>query len=184
MAADSQQLLKAVDFAAIKHKDQRRKNPGKTPYINHPIGVANILSNEADVTDIEVLVTAILHDTVEDTETSCEEIEEHFGRCIRILVEECSDDKSLQKAERKRQQIEHAPMCSPKAKLVKLADKIYNLRDLNEITPEGWSEERVQEYFSWASKVFVGLRGTNKNLDRIYEELLKNRGVEISPLDI
>ena len=176
--ADSQLLLKALDFAAIKHKNQRRKNPEKTPYINHPIGVANILSNEADITDIEVLVSAVLHDTVEDTETTFEELEENFGTVIRKIVEECSDDKSLSKAERKQKQIEHTPMCSPKAKLVKLADKIYNLRDLNDVTPEGWSKERVEEYFIWSSKVFQGLKGTNKTLEQIYTDLLKSRGVD------
>ena len=178
--ADLQRLLKAVNFAAIKHKNQRRKNPEKTPYINHPIGVANILSNEVGITDIDVLISAILHDTVEDTETSFEELEENFGPIVRGIVDECSDDKSLGKAERKQSQIEHAPMCSPKAKLVKLADKIYNLRDLNEITPEGWSRERVYEYFLWASKVFRGLQGTNSTLDKIYIGLLKTKGIDTS----
>ena len=178
--ADVQRLLKAVNFAAIKHRNQRRKNPEKTPYINHPIGVANILSSEADITDTDILISAILHDTVEDTETSFEELEDNFGPIVRGIVDECSDDKSLGKAERKQMQIEHAPMCSPKAKLVKLADKIYNLRDLNEITPEGWSGERVHEYFLWASKVFRGLQGTNNTLDKIYIGLLKTKGIEIS----
>ena len=178
--ADAQRLVTAVNFAAIKHKNQRRKNPEKTPYINHPIGVANILSSEVDVADIDVLVSAILHDTVEDTETTFDEIEDNFGVVVRGIVEECSDDKSLPKAKRKENQIEHAPMCSPKAKLVKLADKIYNLRDLNESTPEGWSNERVQEYFVWASKVFQGLKGTNHALDKIFTDLLMSRGVTIS----
>ena len=178
--ADTQLLLKAVDFAAIKHKNQRRKNPDKTPYINHPIGVANILSNEIGITDIDVLASAILHDTVEDTETTFEELEDVFGRVIRGIVQECSDDKSLGKTERKQSQIDHAAMCSPKAKLVKLADKIYNLRDLNNITPEGWSNERVYEYFVWASKVFQGLKGTNSTLDKIYIGLLKTRGINTS----
>ncbi|XP_065069912.1 guanosine-3',5'-bis(diphosphate) 3'-pyrophosphohydrolase MESH1-like [Rhopilema esculentum] len=177
--ADVTLLIKCANFAAIKHKNQRRKNFEKTPYINHPIGVANILSDEADVADIEVLAAAILHDTVEDTDTTFQEIEDSFGVVIRRIVEECSDDKSLPKQERKRLQIEHAHICSPKAKLVKLADKIYNLRDLNKEVPEGWTDERVSEYFKWAGKVFQGLKGTSKKLDTLYLDLLKERGVDL-----
>lgn len=178
--ADLQLLVKATNFAAIKHRNQRRKDPQETPYINHPIGVAEILCNEAGITDIDVLIAAILHDTVEDTDTSFEEIGEAFGPVIRGIVEECSDDKTLEKAERKQLQIDHASMCSPKAKLVKLADKIYNLRDLNSVQPQGWTTERVQEYFCWSSKVFKGLKGTNKILDDIYSSLLKTRGIDSS----
>ena len=178
--ADTQLLLEAANFAAIKHKDQRRKNAEKTPYINHPIGVAHILSNEAGITDCEVLAGALLHDTVEDTNTTFEELESKFGSAIRRIVEECSDDKSLGKEERKRKQIEHAPHCSSKAKLVKLADKVYNLRDLNRETPQGWSTDRVHEYFVWASKVFDGLKGTNETLDKLYKDLLKGRKVEVN----
>ena len=117
---------KCLNFAAIKHRDQRRKDPQKTPYINHPIGVANILSEEGDVTDLTTLMAAVLHDTVEDTDTTFEEIEENFGAEIRKIVEEVTDDKKLPKMERKQLQIEHAKHASPKAKVVKLADKLYN----------------------------------------------------------
>ncbi len=170
-------LIEAVNFAAIKHKNQRRKDEDKTPYINHPIGVAFILSNEAEIDDIQVLIAAMLHDTVEDTNTTFDEIENIFGKEVRDIVNECSDDKSLPKEERKRLQVEHASSHSYKAKLVKLADKIYNLRDLNRSTPVGWSEQRVEEYFLWASRVFQGLRGTNSKLDKIYIELLKERNL-------
>lgn len=97
---------------------------------------------EADVTDIKVLMAAILHDTVEDTDTTFDELEEHFGAEVRSIVAECSDDKSLPKQERKRLQIEHASSASKRAKLVKLADKLYNLRDLERSTPSGWTEVR------------------------------------------
>lgn len=154
---------KCIDFAARKHRDQRRKDSEKTPYINHPIGndfififfgyfdtlcdvflfsgVACILA-EADITDIKVLMAAILHDTVEDTDTTLDELEEHFGKTVRNIVAECSDDKSLPKQERKRLQIEHAKSASKRAKLVKLADKLYNLRDLEKSLPSGWTEVR------------------------------------------
>ena len=170
-------LITAMNFAAIKHKDQRRKDAEHTPYINHPIGVAYILSDEAGITDTEVLIGAILHDTIEDTDTSAEEIEQLFGSAVRRIVEECSDDKSLSKEDRKRLQIEHASATSHQAKLVKLADKIYNLRDLNRTTPEGWSKQRSHEYFNWAAKVLQGLRGTNQRLEEIYEYLLKDAQV-------
>ncbi|XP_076792711.1 guanosine-3',5'-bis(diphosphate) 3'-pyrophosphohydrolase MESH1 isoform X2 [Arvicanthis niloticus] len=137
MGSEAAQLLEAADFAAQKHRQQRRKDPEGTPYINHPIGVARILTHEAGITDIAVLQAALLHDTVEDTDTTLDEVELHFGAQVRRLVEEVTDDKTLPKLERKRQQVEQAPHSSPGAKLVKLADKLYNLRDLNRCTPRG-----------------------------------------------
>ncbi|XP_075860849.1 guanosine-3',5'-bis(diphosphate) 3'-pyrophosphohydrolase MESH1 isoform X1 [Microcebus murinus] len=138
MGSEAAQLLEAADFAARKHRQQRRKDPEGTPYINHPIGVARILTHEAGITDIAVLQAALLHDTVEDTDTTLDEVELHFGAQVRRLVEEVTDDKTLPKMERKRLQVEQAPHSSPGAKLVKLADKLYNLRDLNRCTPEGF----------------------------------------------
>lgn len=133
---------KCMNFAAIKHRDQRRKDSKETPYINHPVGVAHILSSEGNITDLDVLMAAILHDTVEDTDTSIDEIENVFGPKIRGIVAEVTDDKSLPKQERKRLQIEHALTASREAKLVKLADKLYNLRDLQKEIPQGWTEVR------------------------------------------
>uniref|UniRef100_A0A4X2KAS1 Guanosine-3',5'-bis(diphosphate) 3'-pyrophosphohydrolase MESH1 n=1 Tax=Vombatus ursinus TaxID=29139 RepID=A0A4X2KAS1_VOMUR len=137
MNSDAALLLEAADFAARKHRKQRRKDPEETPYINHPIGVARILTHEAGVTDITVLQAALLHDTVEDTNTTLEEVEEHFGAEVRGIVDEVTDNKALPKLERKRLQVENASHSSQGAKLVKLADKLYNLRDLNRRTPKG-----------------------------------------------
>ena len=142
------EFLRALSFAAYKHRDQHRKD-NKTPYINHPIAVANILLNEAGITDEAVLVAALLHDTVEDTDTTLEEIEQHFGHMVRGIVDEVTDNKSLSKAVRKQQQIEHADGLSNPAKLIKLADKTANLRDLTTAPPEGWSAERVENYLEW-----------------------------------
>lgn len=172
-------LLETVNFAAEKHRNQRRKDPEGTPYINHPIGVARILSHEGEITDVEVIQAALLHDTVEDTDTTFEELESVFGATVARIVQEVTDDKSLPKAERKRQQVEHAPHCSHQAKLVKLADKLYNLRDLNRCTPEGWSAQRVQEYFEWASQVVKGLRGTNAAIEEKLQQLFLERGVKL-----
>lgn len=179
MDSDAALLLETVNFAAEKHRQQRRKDAEATPYVNHPIGVARILSHEGGVTDIEVLQAALLHDTVEDTDTSPAELEAKFGPIVARIVQEVTDDKGLPKQERKRQQVEHAPHCSCQAKLVKLADKLYNLRDLNRCTPVGWTAERVQEYFVWASEVVKGLKGTNSALEEKLEELFRQRGVQL-----
>lgn len=170
-------IISTINFAAEKHKNQRRKDPEKTPYINHPIGVACILTQEANITDSLVIQAAILHDTVEDTDTSLDEIEDRFGKKVRDIVDEVTDDKSLPKLERKRLQIEHAPGTSYEAKLVKLADKLYNLRDLERSTPSGWSEQRVQEYFEWSKKVVDGLKGTNAALETNLDTIFKRRNI-------
>ncbi|KAG8001174.1 Guanosine-3' [Nibea albiflora] len=179
MNSDAVLLLETVHFAAEKHRNQRRKDAEQTPYINHPVGVARILSHEGGITDIEVLQAALLHDTVEDTDTTPAELEAKFGPIVARIVQEVTDDKSLPKQERKRQQVEHAPHCSRQAKLVKLADKLYNLRDLNRCTPVGWTAERVQEYFVWACEVVKGLRGTSSALEEKLDELFRQRGVQL-----
>ncbi|XP_043840274.1 guanosine-3',5'-bis(diphosphate) 3'-pyrophosphohydrolase MESH1-like isoform X2 [Dromiciops gliroides] len=179
MSTDAALLLEAADFAARKHRQQRRKDPEETPYINHPIGVARILTHEAGVTDITVLQAALLHDTVEDTNTTLEEVEEHFGPEVRRIVDEVTDNKALPKLERKRLQVENAAHSSRGAKLVKLADKLYNLRDLNRCTPKGWSEQRVQEYFEWAAQVVKGLQGTSPQMEGALQKLFLERGLSM-----
>jgi len=165
-------LLKAINFAAIKHSNQRRKG-NNSPYINHPIGVAWSIQNEGGISELDTLVGAILHDTVEDTNTTFEELEKEFGVKIRNLVEEVTDNKKLKKDERKRQQIIHASHSSKQAKLIKLADKLYNLRDLLKIPPKGWSLQRIQGYFVWSYKVIEGIRGTNIGLEKALDEVMK-----------
>ena len=164
-------FLKALVFAAEKHKNQRRKDADASPYINHPIALANILVNEGSITDINVLCGAILHDTIEDTETTKEELIQQFGEKITSIVLDVTDDKTLLKAERKLKQIEHASHASHEAKLVKLADKISNLRDILSSPPRDWSEDRKKEYFDWAGKVVDQIRGTNSKLENIFDSL-------------
>lgn len=168
-------LLNALAFAAHKHRDQRRKDAVASPYINHPIALANVLANEAGIDDERVLIAAILHDTIEDTETTEQELAREFGQEIGALVMEVSDDKNLSKAERKRLQVEHASTISRRAKLVKLADKICNLRDVVGSPPSGWSLSRKQEYFDWARAVVDGLRGVHPALEHIFDETYKLR---------
>ena len=163
-------LLKALAFAAHKHRDQRRKDPEASPYINHPIALADVLVNEGGVTDIEVLCAALLHDTVEDTATTPQELAQAFGARVAGIVAEVTDDTRLPKAERKRLQIEHAGALSAQAKLVKLADKISNLRDLASCPPADWPVQRRIVYFEWAKEVVDGLRGVNPRLEAAFDE--------------
>src|SRR5688500_14203977 len=132
-------IMDAASFAADRHRGQRRKDAEASPYINHPLALARILANEGGVTDTAVLVAALLHDTVEDTETTIEEIEARFGPEVAGIVAEVTDDKSLAPAERKRLQVVKAASKSDGAKLVKLADKTCNLRDLGATPPVEWS---------------------------------------------
>jgi guanosine-3',5'-bis(diphosphate) 3'-pyrophosphohydrolase len=162
-------LLRALAFAAHKHRDQRRKDAEASPYINHPIALADVLVNEGGITDIEVLCAALLHDTVEDTDTTTEELERAFGARIAGTVAEVTDDKTLAKAERKRLQVEHAATISREAKLVKLADKICNLRDVAARPPAEWDLARRREYFEWAKSVVDRLRGVNPRLEAAFD---------------
>lgn len=162
-------IIKAMAFAADRHRNQRRKDHDASPYINHPIALANVLANEGGVGDETVLMAALLHDTVEDTETSLRVIVEHFGQEVADIVAEVTDDRSLPKQERKRQQVEHAHHMSGRAKLVKLADKICNLRDIVDCPPAAWTAERKREYFDWAKSVVDGLRGVHPKLEDLFD---------------
>ena len=155
-------LMEAAMFAAEKHRDCRRKDADATPYINHPIAVANLLASVGEIDDIEILQAALLHDTVEDTPTEPQEIQEKFGCAVRDLVMEVTDDKDLEKLERKRIQVEKAPTLSPRAKVIKIADKIANLNDLASSPPAGWSLERQTKYVEWSNSVVAGCLGHNE----------------------
>jgi guanosine-3',5'-bis(diphosphate) 3'-pyrophosphohydrolase len=166
-------LLKALHFAANKHRDQRRKDIDASPYINHPIEVAEVLARVGGVTDLVTLQGAILHDTIEDTKTTPEELEAAFGAEVRRVVEEVTDDKSLPKAERKRRQIEHARQLSVRAQQIKIADKISNVRGVTQAPPADWSLERRQEYLNWTAQVVAGCRGCNAQLEAFYDQVLQ-----------
>ena len=168
-------VIRAAAFAAHKHRDQRRKDANATPYINHPLELARILTAEGGVTDAATIAAALLHDTIEDTETSAAELDREFGAEIRSIVEEVTDDKALPKADRKRLQVERASHASHKAKLVKLADKICNLRDIASNPPAQWSLARKRQYFDWARQVVDGARGTNRVLARLFDAAYAQR---------
>ncbi|EDV43272.1 uncharacterized protein Dana_GF18409 [Drosophila ananassae] len=173
----SRKFMECLQYAALKHREQRRKDPQETPYVNHVINVSTILSVEACITDEAVLMAALLHDVVEDTDATFVDVEELFGADVCGLVREVTDDKSLEKQERKRLQIVNASKSSCRAKLIKLADKLDNLRDLQVNTPKGWTEERREQYFIWAKQVVDNLRGTNVNLELKLDEIFRQRGL-------
>lgn len=166
-------ILKALHFAATKHRHQRRKDVEASPYINHPIEVAELLVRVGSVQDLTTLQAAILHDTIEDTNTTPEELDEAFGSEVRCVVEELSDDKRLPKAERKRLQIEHGPQLSERAKQIKLADMISNVRSVTQTPPANWPLARRREYLDWTEQVVAGLQGCNTSLEGLYRELLQ-----------
>lgn len=172
-AACPSALLEALRFAADRHRDQRRKGVEASPYINHPIEVAALLAGVGSVTDLVTLQAAILHDTLEDTRTSALELESRFGREVRQVVEEVTDDKRLPWVERKRLQIEHAPHLSERARLIKLADKISNVRAIAQTPPAGWSFKRRRDYLDWTAAVIAGCRGTCRSLEGCYDEALR-----------
>lgn len=157
-------LTAAYDYAARAHWEVRqiRKDSAKTPYINHPIGVAHLLS-AAGETDVDVLCAAVLHDVVEDTAKTHEDIVLVFGERIAEFVREVTDDKSLPKDERKRLQIVHAAHASREAQAIKMADTLYNLTDLLRESP-GWPPQRVLGYFVWKSFVCRPIYTANVSL--------------------
>jgi guanosine-3',5'-bis(diphosphate) 3'-pyrophosphohydrolase len=165
---DASRLLDAAMFAAQRHRDQRRKDAEGSPYINHPLGVARLLSVEGGVADVEVLMAALLHDTIEDTETTEQELVARFGPRVTSIVLEVTDDKSLPKAQRKKLQISHASLKSTEAAMVKIADKICNLRDVAANPPTDWSNDRRREYFEWAEKVVSRLPTLDPKLTELF----------------
>jgi guanosine-3',5'-bis(diphosphate) 3'-pyrophosphohydrolase len=168
-------VLQAAAFAAGKHRDQRRKDADASPYINHPLALAPVLASEGEVTDPTVLAAALLHDTLEDTETTVEELAGAFGARVAGIVAEVTDTKWLQKGTRKRLQVSRAGRSSKAAKMVKLADKICNLRDVLASPPADWSLERKRAYFDWAKSVIDRVRGANPRLERRFDRLYAQR---------
>lgn len=176
--SDLQLIMEAVDYAAKCHKDQRRKDFAKTPYINHPVEVAEFLTSR-HVTDRDTIIAALLHDVIEDTEGTYDEIEMLFGGIVAEIVVECSDDKDLNKIKRKQLQIEHAEHLSNEAKLVKLADKFSNVKGLLENPPAAWSKMEITGYVYWALAVCRKLYGVNDFVDKAVQDLFKKHTIDV-----
>ena len=176
-------VLHAARFAAEKHTGHFRKGSKREPYINHPIEVANMIANVGLVEDEDILAAALLHDTVEDCGVLPEELTDKFGEAVCRYVLEVSDDKDLPKHTRKQLQIEHAPHLSYGAKIIKLADKISNVRDVIASPAEDWDKQRRVEYVQWAENVAAGLRGANDQLDELFDEAVAMANEKLSQID-
>jgi (p)ppGpp synthase/HD superfamily hydrolase len=176
-ASDLQRILAAACFAAEKHAGQKRKGRAAEPYINHLIEVAELVAAACPVLDVNLVMAAFLHDTIEDTGVTAQELERRFGSDVTALVLEATDDKSLPKETRKALQVESAPYKSVRAQALKLADKISNLRSLLASPPAEWSPERKREYSEWARRVVSGFASPNPLLlaefEKVYAQLAK-----------
>jgi (p)ppGpp synthase/HD superfamily hydrolase len=159
----------AVEFAAKRHVNQKRKGARAEPYFNHLAEVAGLIAVATDGTDPALVAASYLHDTLEDTPSEYEELVSLFGEDVAALVSAVTDDKSLPKAERKRLQIAHAADASTRARLLKIADKISNLRSLAASPPADWDSGRALEYVDWAEKAVAGCRGLNPSLEALFD---------------
>src|SRR5262249_40981790 len=152
-AQEIEQICAGLEFAAEKHRLQTRKNPEKTPYISHPIGVTNHLMIIGEVRDSSIILGSLLHDTVEESQTTFEELESKFGKQVADYVRELTDDQSLAKEARNRTQVIQAAHKSSGAAQIKLADNLFNLSDLFNNPPKDWTEARIDRYYEWAQSV-------------------------------
>jgi (p)ppGpp synthase/HD superfamily hydrolase len=166
-------VSEAADFAARRHTGQQRKGRGNEPYVNHLAEMANLLSIATDGSDAELVAAGWLHDTIEDTATTREELAQKFGERVAALVAEVTDDMTLPKQERRQKQIVDAPRKSPGAKLIKVADKISNIRARIVLQPNQDERDDLIDYVTWAEKVVAGCRGVNAVLDRMFDKTVK-----------
>jgi guanosine-3',5'-bis(diphosphate) 3'-pyrophosphohydrolase len=166
-------ILQAATYAAEKHSGQRRKGARQEPYINHLLEVAELVASVLAEPDDNLIIAALLHDVVEDAGVGLPELAGRFGDDVAALVAEVTDDKSLPKKERKRLQIVNAPHKSPRAQIIKLADKISNLRSILSSPPADWDDRRRREYFDWASQVVAGLSAPDERLKREFDRIVR-----------
>ncbi len=167
-------VCEAAELAARRHAGQQRKGRGEEPYVNHLAEVANLLSAATQGEDAELVAAGWLHDTLEDTETTYEELSQRFGLRVAGLVDECTDDISLPRSERRQRQIENAPNKSAGAKLIKIADKVSNVRARIFANPSREQREELADYAAWAEKVVAGCRGGNDVLESLFDEAVAN----------
>lgn len=168
---DLEKLLKAIEYSAKKHEGQIRKDAEKTPYIIHPIGVTELVWEVGNIRSVNVLISALLHDSLEDTDATENEIETLFGSRVLYTVKEVTNDPNLSGQENKKRQVDHARMMSLDGQLVKLADRLYNVKDLKS-PPPSWSKKKVDEYYGWGEKLLAELKGTNEDLELALQKLI------------
>ncbi len=176
---DLTKIFKACIFAANKHKDHIRKDEQGSPYVTHPLQVAQVIWQIGGITNTNILVAAILHDTIEDTKTRDAEIIESFGNTVLEIVREVSDDKSLEKSERKRLQVLHAPDKTYPARIIKWGDKLVNCCDILNSPPKDWTLERRRNYIQWAADVLFIIRGTNPALEAAFDKMLTEAEIQL-----
>lgn len=167
-----QTILAAVNFAAQKHSNQHRSGAAAEPFVNHLVEVAELVAGALSELDTNLVIAALLHDSVEDAGVTIEELTQRFGTDVAELVDEVTDDKTLPKQERKRLQVVNAPLKSERAQMIKIADKISNLRSLHSSPPIGWDSERKTEYIRWAKQVVSGLAKPNPILLAEFDAVL------------
>ena len=173
MLAPVRLVSEAADLAARRHSGMARKGRGDEPYINHLAEVANLLSTATDGADAELVAAGWLHDAIEDTETTREELAERFSERVASLVVECTDDMDLPKAERRRLQVANAPHKSPGAKLIKIADKVSNIGARIQSDPTDAEHDDLVDYTGWAEQVVAGCRGGNSWLDTTFDNMVR-----------
>ncbi len=169
MTTDLVKLTQAADYAARQHVAQRRKGEAGEPYVNHLLEVSTLLAEATGGCDVVLLMGGLLHDTLEDTDSTYEDLVQRFGEGVAALVAEVTDDKSLRKEERKRLQVETTAHKSNCAKLLKIADKTSNLRSLVRSSPTGWTAERLRDYVVWSEQVVRSCRGLNAKLEADFD---------------
>ena len=166
-------VSEAAELAARRHTGMARKGRGNEPYVNHLAEVANLLAFATEGADAELVAAGWLHDTIEDTGITRGELAEKFGERVAAVVVEVTDDMSLPKEQRRQKQIEDAPHKSPGAKLVKIADKISNIRARIVREPSKGQREDLADYVAWAEKVVARCQGINAALDAKFVETVK-----------
>lgn len=166
-------VLRAADAAARWHVHQRRKGAAEEPYVNHLLEVAMLVAEATNGQDPDLVIAALLHDAIEDQEVPRSVIAEMFGEQVTALIEEVTDDKTVEKQERKRRQVETAARKSQRAKILKLADKTSNLNAVAASPPPDWTVKRRLEYVRWAREVAAGLKGVSSWLEEEFEQAAK-----------
>ncbi|MDA9495288.1 HD domain-containing protein [Bradyrhizobium sp. CCBAU 11361] len=166
-------ISEAAELAARRHNGMARKGRGQEPYINHLAEVANLLATATDGGDAELVAAGWLHDAIEDTETTREELAQKFSDRVASLVVECTDDMSLPKAERRQRQVVDAPKKSAGAKLIKIADKISNIGARIQLDPTTEERDDLVDYTGWAEQVVAGCRGGNSWLDTTFDNMVR-----------
>jgi guanosine-3',5'-bis(diphosphate) 3'-pyrophosphohydrolase len=166
-------VCEAAELAARRHNGMARKGRGNEPYINHLAEVANLLCAATEGADAELVAAGWLHDSIEDTDTTREELAQRFSERVGSLVQECTDDMSLPKAERRRLQVVNAPHKSAGAMLIKIADKISNVGARIVADPSAEERDDLVDYTNWAEQVVAGCRGGNAFLDQTFDTTVK-----------